>query len=222
MEFKAKSLFSVLLNFFIVAVISLEINFGIVGLKVGNLILLLFTFFITTVFFMYKGQFRQIKFNNYDTIFLMLVLLSLFSAFWSPSVVNTIFHSALLFAVILSVKLLTGHKLFCINHFTVLLVKYGLLVCLISLASYFVSSTYALQPTSSTDVPELRGIFTHQLRLGQFCTIILGVFILQKLDNKGGGKSQNSVIFSFAFLLIIGMVLFFRLLGFMLHLVYCQ
>ncbi|WP_460359404.1 O-antigen ligase family protein [Mycobacterium sp. ZZG] len=80
---------------------------------------------------------------------------------------------------------------------------------LLSLAMVSLSGRLAYQPVSSSGAPELRGIFAHQLFLGTFLTIALGLIAIACLNGDGRKVLGSSRVF--IVLLVFGfiVVLFF-------------
>jgi exopolysaccharide production protein ExoQ len=161
------------LAWFVLGAYSLDLQFPSVGVNVGNLLLLggSLASAALAVYGRVLHESPGVPLKLHDFIYLAYLLFVLASAGWSPSPANTIAQFIYLSAVWLGAICLASARLSTVVS---LLVWLAVLTAILSFLIVPVSQEVAFQPASSTALPELRGVFSHQLRLGLFMSMALG------------------------------------------------
>lgn len=170
-----------LLVIFITSIVCIEINFSKIGFNIGNLVLL---FGALIVIF---GSFKIRSLNFFATTFMitdfffafLLGCSYLFSILWSISPSDTLFQSLVYIITLFSCYMLRDIDA---NYLIRIILLSAFWVAIFSLLALVISKSYALQPVQSTWVPELRGIFKHQQRLGLFMSLALGLAVISIIN----------------------------------------
>jgi exopolysaccharide production protein ExoQ len=161
---------------FIISIFLLDID--IPGdFKFGNLSLFLIS--IVVLFFYMFSNLNKYKCDLTDYIFLLYVMFAVSSAFWSPNFIDTIFHGSLWLVIIYGCRGLAFSSKIKVLRYVIYV---AIILCILSLLVIPIFPNYAWQSHSSTGIPELKGVFFHQLRLGVFSGIILGMLIISSLN----------------------------------------
>lgn len=161
----------------VVAIIFLDVQLGTFGINPGNLFLFsgsLLVIVISAVRLQRKDM-TGVSIRAYDWIYLAYLAFAAASALWAPAPINTIVGVVYLAAFWIATLFLTRADLLLAARYVVLL---AVLVAVLSFLSIPISPTYAFQPVAHGEFPELRGIFGHQLRLGLFMAIALGIVVI--------------------------------------------
>lgn len=180
------------LQLFILSLIALNLHFlsGGSGLNWANIILFAFSF-IGAVF-AYKYSQKEIKFNliAQDYVFFLYLAWCLYSVFWTPSQIDTIVQVAYLFALWVGATAASYCNVKEIARFSI---SAAAVVALLSFVFIGVSPDLAFQPVQSMGIPELRGIFKHQLQLGAFMSMAFGMAVIAMMNGEARtviGKSR--------------------------------
>lgn len=126
-----------------------------------------------------NGRLPRPRLGPASWTYLVYLCVIFVSAFWSPSPADTIIQFLILSSVWVSTLLLSPAPPQLMLRYIVYL---AIAASLLSLISVPISTTYAFQPESSTDRPELRGVFYHQLRLGQYLGAALAIIAVAHLN----------------------------------------
>lgn len=162
---------------FIVATICLDVQFPTSSFKVGNLVMLLGAAFAVICALMARSHANRFRYTLYtsDWIYLTYIAWCGASLFWSKSRLETAVQTLLLLAVwITAVHLRSAPT----RVFIGTIIKIALATSLVSFAIAAAFPSIGFQPHSTTGLPELRGFFGHQQRLGLFCSLALGLLII--------------------------------------------
>lgn len=197
-----------LLLIFIIACISLDISFGVTELKVGNLLLsggcLLASFLALRNGY---GIRLHRKCDAADFTFLAYVALVGVSAAWSPSAIDSIAQVFFFTSMWIAVYALRTATM---KGFLRAIIDVAFLVAVLSLLLAIVSPEVAYQPSPSGDIRELRGVFHHQLRLGVFMALAVGVLILIGIN----GERQSVGISKYGYWVILFILMLTTVLAF--------
>jgi O-antigen ligase len=170
-----------LLVTFIISIVCIEVNFGKVGFNIGNLILLCGSLVVIAGSF--KIRTLGFVFSTFivsDFFFAFLLGLSyLLSVIWSVSPTDTLFQYFVYITTLFSCYMLRDLN---VNYIIRIILLAAFWVAILSLLALVMSKSYALQPVQSTWVPELRGIFKHQQRLGLFMSLALGLAVISIIN----------------------------------------
>ena len=145
---------------------------------------------------------------GYDWLYLSYLSFIVYSAVWSLSPSTTLEQALPLALPWIAALLLCGLSAVWVAR---IVVRFAIVVALLSPAMIFVSSKLAYQPRSSSGAPELRGVFYHQLALGAFLTIALGLIVISYLNGHGQevlGRSR--ILRGCALILILGVLVLAR------------
>lgn len=185
--------------------VSLDLNFSFLSFKPGNILILL----LAAIFFLfqvYSGRDNGLilKVGVSDLPLLLFVVLIFLSSYWSPSKVNSILQGVLYISIYIIAQTTSRVPLYELLR---VLFYIGFYLSVASLMMYFINPSVALQPSPSGDIPELRGVFHHQLRLGLFAGVLFGLLVISVVN-----KDWIYIFRSKAELLSISVVLFLVLL----------
>lgn len=193
---------------FLISVVSLDISFGVKGLKIGNILLVLSCALTILVGLRLAATSPiELKFGVSDKYYLLLVFIVFASCAWSPEPKNVIFQA---FVMIM----LWGASLLLANvglkQFLKQFINLAVLVAILSFLLIPLAPGIAFQPSPSGSMPELRGIFHHQLRFGLYMGLTLGFLLLIKLNSDRASffKSEAGYYFTF-FIILSALVLSF-------------
>lgn len=117
----------------------------------------------------------------HDWMYLLYFSFALMSVIWSISPLDTGQQALPMIVPWLATFLLVDLREQWVCRFIVLT---GVAASVLSVMMVFVSGRLAYQPVSSTGAPELRGIFAHQLFLGTFLTIALGLIAVSYFNGE--------------------------------------
>lgn len=165
---------------FIVACAAMDISFGADALKVGNLIMCAGAA-LAVLLALRLGTRRPQRrlFTLADGIFAAYLVLIGASAMWSPSKIDTIAQLVFLSTLWGATMVLGRENILALVRYTIYA---ALFVAVASLVLAVVAPDVAYQPLPSGPYPELRGIFHHQLRLGVYMGMGLGLLVLAKFN----------------------------------------
>lgn len=167
--------------FFVVGALCLDLNlprFG--GIKTGNIaMLVLFAFSFLLLVYANNGRIQTPRIKSSNLLLLFYLCLVGVSAAWSPSFTNTLFQFLLLSAIFFMSILLAQTSVELVVRYVFILAAAS---AALSLLMIYADQSIAFQPVSSIERPELRGIFEHQLRLGLFMGLALGLLALVILN----------------------------------------
>ncbi|MGY1594294.1 O-antigen ligase family protein [Geodermatophilus sp. SYSU D00708] len=124
-----------------------------------------------------------------DAAYLIYVAYCFISAIWSVTPADTLTQAA--FALIgwlatLAIRAMSKAQL--IN----LVVRATFIVATLSFAAIILLPGMAFQPAPSGDLPELRGIYDHQLRLGLLMGIVVGIMLIARLNGDLWGSLRTT------------------------------
>jgi exopolysaccharide production protein ExoQ len=176
---------------FLLGAVALDLQFPVEAVNVGNLVLMVgaLTASALAVTARMRAGILGTSLLAQDWIYGAYVLLVFASVLWSPAPLNTAVQSIYLATVfIASVQL--GDASITVFNRVLLVLAFG--VAILSLLAAPVSAEVAFQPHASTDIPELRGVFSHQLRLGLFMALALGVCTIAVLNGEFRSVLGNS------------------------------
>lgn len=162
---------------FIVATIFLGVQLPGSGIKLGNLLMLAGAYFAMACVLISQSQERRFRYALYgsDYVYLVYITWCLISTQWSRSPIDTAVQTVYLASVWLATLHLRDMTLGLALR---LLVRSAALICVASFVLAGLLPEVGFQPHSTTGLPELRGIFEHQQRLGLFCGMILGLLVI--------------------------------------------
>jgi hypothetical protein len=161
---------------FLLTVYLLEIQQpeGITTLKIGNFILVIGAMFVVraTALRRARGELPPVHFSPHDYVYLCYILWLYASAFWTVAFAPTLVITTYLTVVWLATVSLNFYPtLGTIRIFA----KFAALLAIVSILIWPIYPDTALQPASSTGLPELRGLIDHQLRFGMLMCLVLGL-----------------------------------------------
>lgn len=165
---------------FAVSACLLEVQNPVASVNVGNLILVAGGVLATVLAALRRKRLDSggIVLFGQDWIYCAYICLATASALWSPSPLRTTVQAGYLLAVwIATVNLGDADTLAVVK----MLVRLAVIAALLSFA-VIPFEEFAFQPKSSTGFPELRGIFSHQLRLGVFMAMAIGLMVIAWLN----------------------------------------
>lgn len=156
----------------------------VAGVKSGMLILML-CLSLAILFYLQANSFRFPKpvIGPSSRIYLAYLALILVSALWAPSATTAIIQF-IVFAMIWSCAVLFSGA--PPSLFVRYIVYIAIITSVLSIIVAPLSHSYAFQPVTSGDRPELRGVFYHQLRLGQYAGLALALIMLAVLNGHLG------------------------------------
>ena len=182
MSVNFKDISSFLSLIFLISAVSLDISFGVTGLKLGNLFLISSCLLIVILGARSATNTPvAVKFGVSDKFYLLFVLVVVVSSAWSPSPVNALFQATVMILLWCASLLLVNIEL---EKFVKQFINIALVVAIFSLFLMPIAPSIAFQPSPSGTMPELRGIFHHQLRFGLYMGMALGFLILIKLNHE--------------------------------------
>lgn len=173
---------------------------------------------LVTLFFFHSSQSHSVRMKglpdpwrpsmlSHDWAFLLYVAIILFSAFWSVAPLESIKQGIPLIVPWLSSLLLCRLK---VDWVVGVVAKFGIAASLLSLLMIRVDRDLAFQPLATSGQPELRGIFDHQLYLGAFLALTIGLVLISWLN---GDIREVFGRFSPALALILGLLVLVAMLG---------
>lgn len=171
------------LTFYLVGAWLLDLQVPVEGINVGNLLLMAgcLAAIATTVWIRYRMRVRGTWLMAHDFAYLAYVAFAVASAAWAPSRLETTVHGLFLAIVwFAAVNLAQGD----LNIIVRRVVQIAVGTAILSFAIIPVSPEAAFQPVISTEIPELRGILSHQLRLGLLMAVALGLGVLAILNRE--------------------------------------
>lgn len=200
--------------FAFLSAVSLDLNFSFSPLKPGNMLLLLLSA-VFLLFLAYSGRHSgmTLKVGVSDGPLVLFVILIFLSSYWSPSKVNSIFQGILYISIYIIAQTTSRVPLYLLLR---TLFYIGFFLSVASLLMYFISPSVALQPSPSGDVPELRGVFHHQLRLGLFSGVLFGLLVVSVVNGDWIYifRSKTELLFISLTLFFVLLLSFARLYGF--------
>lgn len=162
---------------FLIGAWLLDVQLPFEEVNVGNLLLMAGALAACAVTFWTRRRtaIRGVTIMGHDVIYAVYLGYAAITAIWAPSALETVVHVSYLAIVwFTALNLADGDARFAVRLTVVLAV----ITALVSFALVPVSPAVAFQPATSTDLPELRGIFSHQLRLGLLMAIGIGFLAL--------------------------------------------
>jgi exopolysaccharide production protein ExoQ len=166
---------------FVLGCIGLDLQyFGITSANVGNITLAVGSIFAIVILAISRHNRRsKLKITSIDLLYISYLALLTWSSSWSPSPADTFFQVSLLFTAWIATVFLGNQDITSLVRYIIIT---AFIVSLLSLAMIPLSSTFAFQPRSSSGLPELRGIFNHQLRLGLYMSMACGLLCIAALN----------------------------------------
>lgn len=157
----------------VIASLLLEIHQFDVGIKLGNIVFAVICLLVLRTS-LWRPETR-IVLTAADYWMILYLLWATFSVLYSPTPVETIFQVGLATIVWTSLLVIRQQTLTNTLHvvFTV-----AAIISTVSVAAYLFDADFAVQPFSSTGTAELRGVFEHQLRLGMFTAVAVGLLVV--------------------------------------------
>lgn len=171
------------LTLFLFSIFALEFNFLMTGLNVGNLVLIGSSIMLVISTYVNGYLVKKPGFSAFTKElipYILYLFVCLLSVMWSVSGIDTLIQS--LFAFIMFGGCIAASR-YDYRLILFIVFKLAFVISLLSIFSVLVSSEYAFQPFSSTGIPELRGLFKHQQRLGLNISAVLGVYIICLKNN---------------------------------------
>jgi O-antigen ligase len=196
---------------FIISIVSLDVSFGITSFKVGNILLIASCVLITLIGMLsIINHSLELRFGASDKMYFILVFIVLLSSMWSPSSINAIFQGGVMILLWIAAMFLVKVG---VERIIKQFIYVAVFVALISFLLIPLAPHQAFQPSPSGSMPELRGIFHHQLRFGLFMGLTLGLLVLIWLndDRENYFKSNFSYFFVFVIILFALILSFARL-----------
>lgn len=171
------------LSWFVIGAYSLDVQLPSVGVNIGNLALMGGALLASALAIHGRvlNNASGVQLRLYDVAYVLYLLFALASTLWSLSPSSTAVQIAYLGAVWLAVLSLAHAALPDVIKFVVWL---AVVTAVLSFMLILLSRDLAFQPATSTDLPELRGIFSHQLRLGLFMSVALGFLVIAALNGE--------------------------------------
>ena len=161
----------------IICSLVLEIHQPALGFKFGNI-----AFFFACLMIVQARLLRMreaVQPYVYDFLMFCYLAWAAYSISFSPVPNETAVQVVFAAAVWITVLFLKPEPLDQTLH---ILFGVGVCVAVASLAMFFWTPDFAVQPYSSTGKPELRGIFEHQLRLGMYLGICSGLLFAAAIN----------------------------------------
>ena len=188
--------------------VCLELNFGIEAINIGNLIAFLGSIIAVTLAVTVIGLNKTLGLlKNQTFVFSMIIAAFYFlSCIWSVSPVNSFVQSIYFFTFLVTAYVLSSSDYKLLVR---IILNLGFLVGLFSLCALVLNTQYALQPHQSTFMPELRGIFKHQQRLGLFECSVLGIAIIAYIKRDNQIFSGPVLQFKLPFIIFISFIVIF-------------
>jgi exopolysaccharide production protein ExoQ len=140
-----------------------------------------------------------------DWTYLFYIGFIMASAAWSLAPVATAEQAGPLIIPWVAALILCGLQKEWVAH---IVVKIALAASLLSPLTILISKSLAYQPHSTTGAPELRGVFGHQLYLGAFLTVALGLVAISYLNGQARSIVGGSRLVRVLVILAIVGVLF--------------
>jgi exopolysaccharide production protein ExoQ len=166
------------LNFFLVSIFLIEIQFPTESINIGNLFIVFSSILLClSTYFQNFGVLRP-RFDFFKGFLFFgfaYAIFSMSSFLWSLSPLDSFVQG--IYALCILVGCISVGR-YDLNYVYGFIIKLFFVLSLVSLLSPIISTQYAFQPLSSTGFPELRGVFKHQQRLGLNAAVVLGIFIL--------------------------------------------
>ncbi|MEN5426369.1 O-antigen ligase family protein [Stenotrophomonas pennii] len=166
---------------FVFGALCLDLNLPRLGsLKIGNLVMVA-SMLLSIGLLAYKNAWRlpfpSIRSSNR----ILLVYLGLIAAstLWAPSAMDTLYQCVLLIVIYAASVFLASAP---IERVVRSIVVFACIAAVLSLAVIPADRALAFQPFTSGERPELRGVFEHQLRLGLYMGLALGLVVLAALN----------------------------------------
>lgn len=200
---------------FLVGCALLDGNFGASEVKIGNLII---TFgAILSILLVANTEKDRATFDLRmpDIVYFIYLFYAALTAIWSPSPLDSLVQIAFL-------TIIWGATVALRNMPLITMVRYQVAICVViavlSLISIFISYRYSFQETATGNFLELRGVLNHQLRLGLYEGLALGLIFITCLngDRKLLFKSRISLIVVFLLLFVTTVMAYARLYSFAL------
>lgn len=200
---------------FVVASVAFDLNLGFISIF-GDVAeaALVGTFFVFVLHSLGKndGSGFQAKLLSQDWAYLSWVALMGASMLWSVSAGTT-------FKTLAPLTVVWVTTLFLCRLPRADAVRAVLIVAAaaatLSLIAIPLLGEFAYQPASSTGAPELRGIFRHQLRLGAFMALALGLIVIARLNGDIARiRTKSSVLNVGLVLLLVTLLLLSRARGY--------
>lgn len=166
-----------LLAGFLFSILMIEVNLGFSGINLGNIFVSLGSLLVIIVICeKSRPGYMLGMLLSLDFCFVILIAFYfILSIFWSVSPLDTLAQSIYFVLLIVACYALRSTPVYLLVRFIILS---SVVVGLLSLFALLISPNFAFQPVSSTAIPELRGIFKHQQRLGLFMYLSAGLIAL--------------------------------------------
>lgn len=176
-ERKHESATGLALLLYVIGVLCLDLQLNVADLNLGNLAMVGFSIAsIAVVAYSNKQSFPFLRRPiGQDYIYLLYLLLCAMSVAWSSARMVTFVQTSFLLILFLGCQYSGAVR---VQFGAMLIVRCAAVIGLLSLLLVVIAPTQAFQPLSSTGLPELRGIFRHQLRLGAFQSAALAVAVI--------------------------------------------
>lgn len=188
---------------YVASLIMIEVAWPSIGINLGNIVAVLASLYIIYLALRWR-IFGSIALASQGVVFIFLVMAILYfmSIFWSwdkkSSAIQAIFYLIILLAGIA----VSTAGIVSILRAQIVLSFY------LAIASFIVipvAPDIAFQPHSSTGLPELRGVYKHQQRLGLLMSVSFGIFFIfwwkGQLAQLLGSLYKYRYIFCFTLLL---------------------
>ncbi len=190
-----------LLFIFLISVVLLDVSLGQTPFKFGNIALLLSSsVFVGYHLLNFNGRFQVVRYGLPDIFYLCFAVLVCISAAWSYKSENAIFQSVMMVLIWLVCVNLSKNDNFIIIRS---LLYIALFISLVSILLIPLFPSVVFQPSPSGSIPELRGIFHHQLRFGLFFGIIFGIICISSYNGDLKKIIESKSIRLLIFMLVV-------------------
>lgn len=165
---------------FILGCIGLDLQyFGLNVVNIGNFALVGGAGLAIMLLVFFRDPRLRLRLTFIDMVYGGYLALIAYSATWSPVAGATLFQFVLLSIAWLGTIFLGGQHILSVVRY---LIISAVVVAVLSLLIVPIMPGFAFQPHSSSGIPELRGIFNHQLRLGLFMALACGLIGIAALN----------------------------------------
>lgn len=169
---------------YLVGAFCLELRIPDTGFNIRNLLMVLCSLLVILMASSVRrsGGLGCVRFAPHDLVYGVYLAFCLVSTIWSPSPIDTVVQ--VLYLIVMWIAAIT-----LAEAGTALVIgQISRIVAIIAAASLLlavISPGLAFQPFSSSGVPELRGVFAHQIRFGLLMALTFGLLFIAYLNREG-------------------------------------
>lgn len=161
---------------YVASLIMIEVAWPSIGINLGNIVAVLASLYIIYLALRWR-IFGSIALASQGVVFIFLVMAILYfmSIFWSWDKKSSAIQAIFYFIILLAGIAVSTAGIVNILRAQIVLSFY------LAIASFIVipvAPDIAFQPHSSTGLPELRGVYKHQQRLGLLMSVSFGIFFI--------------------------------------------